>query len=45
MLFRRLAYPVAADGEPWPAGIDPAELAATEQRAYSLLARLYRHRY
>ncbi|MHB9848212.1 FUSC family protein [Streptomyces krungchingensis] len=35
----------AAAGELWPAGIDPAELAATEQRAYSLLARFHRHRY
>lgn len=31
----------AAAGELWPAGIDPTELAATEQRAYELLARLH----
>ncbi|MYR43817.1 FUSC family protein [Streptomyces sp. SID5910] len=31
----------AASGELWPAGIDPALLAATEQRAYHLLARLH----
>ncbi|MFJ3639965.1 FUSC family protein [Streptomyces sp. NPDC090108] len=30
----------AAAGELWPAGIDPAALAAAEQRAYLLLARL-----
>ncbi|GAA5004904.1 FUSC family protein [Streptomyces siamensis] len=35
----------AAAGELWPAGIDPAELAATEQRAYSLLARLHRRQH
>ncbi|MGW2692718.1 FUSC family protein [Streptomyces sp. NPDC001296] len=34
----------AAAGELWPAGIDPALLVATEQRAYRLLARLQRHR-
>lgn len=34
----------AAAGELWPAGIDPAELAATEQRAYLLLERLHRPR-
>lgn len=32
----------AAAGELWPAGIDPALLAATEQRAHLLLARLNR---
>ncbi|MEU3660658.1 FUSC family protein [Streptomyces sp. NPDC032940] len=31
----------AASGELWPAGIDPAVLATTEQRAYRLLARLH----
>ncbi|MEU6578420.1 FUSC family protein [Streptomyces sp. NPDC046805] len=31
----------AAAGELWPAGIDPAELAAAEQRAYLLLERLH----
>ena len=30
----------AASGELWPAGVDPAELAAAEQRAYLLLERL-----
>ena len=30
----------AAAGELWPAGVDPAELAAAEQRAYLLLERL-----
>ncbi|MEV6022248.1 FUSC family protein [Streptomyces sp. NPDC052036] len=34
----------AAAGELWPAGIDPALLVATEQRAYRLLAQLHRHR-
>ncbi len=34
----------AASGELWPAGIDPALLATTEQRAYRLLARLHRPR-
>ncbi|MFE3448333.1 FUSC family protein [Nonomuraea sp. NPDC059194] len=34
----------AAAGELWPAGIDPAELATAEQRAYHLLDRLHRHR-
>ncbi|MFI9821508.1 FUSC family protein [Streptomyces sp. NPDC052013] len=33
----------AAAGELWTAEIDPAELAAAEQRAYALLARLTRH--
>ncbi|MGK4578658.1 FUSC family protein [Kitasatospora sp. HPMI-4] len=32
----------AAAGELWPAGIDPARLAAAEQRAYLLLDRLGR---
>ncbi|MFF7130138.1 FUSC family protein [Streptomyces sp. NPDC008240] len=31
----------AAAGELWPAGIDPAELAAAEKRAYVLLERLH----
>lgn len=31
-----------AAGELWPAGIDPTELAAAEQRAYALLYRLHR---
>ncbi|MGW0883896.1 FUSC family protein [Streptomyces sp. NPDC002671] len=31
----------AAAGELWPAGIDPAELAAAERRAYALLDRLH----
>ncbi|MFI7102483.1 FUSC family protein [Streptomyces sp. NPDC050161] len=31
----------AAAGELWPAGIDPAELAGAEQRAYLLLERLH----
>ncbi|MFD9002639.1 FUSC family protein [Streptomyces sp. NPDC059582] len=31
-----------AAGELWPAGIDPTELAAAEQRAYLLLHRLHR---
>lgn len=35
----------AAAGELWPAGIDPAELAAAEQRGYRLLERLLRHRW
>lgn len=34
----------AAAGEVWPAGIDPAELAAAEQRAYLLLERLHHQR-
>ncbi|MCZ0991464.1 FUSC family protein [Streptomyces diastatochromogenes] len=34
----------AAAGELWPAGIDPAELAAAEKRAYVLLDRLHHHR-
>ncbi|MFH8734397.1 MULTISPECIES: FUSC family protein [unclassified Streptomyces] len=34
----------AAAGELWPAGIDPAELAAAEQRAYLLLERLHHRR-
>ncbi|MFJ9870018.1 FUSC family protein [Streptomyces sp. NPDC101165] len=34
----------AAAGELWPAGIDPAELAAAENRAYVLLDRLHHHR-
>ncbi|MFF1395169.1 FUSC family protein [Streptomyces sp. NPDC058287] len=34
----------AAAGELWPAGIDPAELAAAEQRAYVLLERLHHQR-
>jgi uncharacterized membrane protein YccC len=34
----------AAAGELWPAGIDPAELAAAEQRAYLLLERLHHQR-
>lgn len=34
----------AAAGELWPAGIDPAELAAAEQRAYRLLERLHHQR-
>ncbi|MDF3300256.1 FUSC family protein [Streptomyces tropicalis] len=34
----------AAAGELWPAGIDPAGLAATERRAYTLLAELDRRR-
>ncbi len=34
----------AAAGELWPAGIDPAELAAAEHRGYVLLARLH-HRW
>ncbi|MGW1842217.1 FUSC family protein [Streptomyces sp. NPDC001966] len=34
----------AAAGELWPAEIDPAELAATEQRAYLLLERFVRWR-
>ncbi|MET7516439.1 FUSC family protein [Streptomyces sp. NPDC005480] len=34
----------AAAGELWPAGIDPAELAAAEQRAYFLLERLHHER-
>ncbi|MFI8997316.1 FUSC family protein [Streptomyces sp. NPDC053542] len=34
----------AAAGELWPAGIDPAELAAAEQRAYLLLELLLRPR-
>lgn len=34
----------AAAGELWPAEIDPAELAAAEQRAYLLLERLARWR-
>ncbi|MER6852566.1 FUSC family protein [Streptomyces flaveolus] len=34
----------AASGELWPAGIDPALLATTEQRACRLLARLHRPR-
>lgn len=33
-----------AAGELWPAGIDPAELAAAEQRAYRLLERLHHQR-
>ncbi|MGV9342487.1 FUSC family protein [Streptomyces sp. NPDC003688] len=33
----------AAAGELWSAGIDPAALAAAEQRAYLLLARLLHH--
>lgn len=33
----------AAAGELWPAEIDPSELAAAEQLAYDLLARLDRH--
>ncbi|MFB9637457.1 FUSC family protein [Streptomyces spiralis] len=35
----------AAAGELWPAGIDPAELAAAEQRGYRLLERLLHHRW
>ncbi|MEU9481395.1 FUSC family protein [Streptomyces sp. NPDC048191] len=35
----------AAAGELWLAGIDPAELAAAEQRGYSALERLLRHRW
>ncbi|MFG2123715.1 hypothetical protein [Streptomyces sp. NPDC048710] len=31
--------------EPWPAGIDPAELAAAEKRAYVLPDRLHHHRW
>ncbi|MFJ5530812.1 hypothetical protein [Streptomyces sp. NPDC093261] len=31
----------AAADELWPADIDPAVLAATEQRAYPLLGRLH----
>lgn len=31
----------AAAGELWPAGIDPAELAAAEQRAYLVLEQLH----
>jgi len=34
----------AASRELWPAGIDPALLATTEQRACRLLARLHRPR-
>ncbi|MCB5906205.1 FUSC family protein [Streptomyces sp. SF28] len=34
----------AAAGELWPAGIDPAELATAEQRAYLLLERLQHRR-
>jgi uncharacterized membrane protein YccC len=34
----------AAAGELWPAGIDPAELAAAEQRGYLVLERLLHHR-
>ncbi|WP_432168126.1 FUSC family protein [Streptomyces sp. bgisy031] len=34
----------AAAGELWPAGIDPAELAAAEQRAYLLLEHLHHQR-
>ncbi|MGW1094665.1 FUSC family protein [Streptomyces sp. NPDC002455] len=33
----------AAAGEVWPAEIDPSELAAAEQRAYTLLGRLDLH--
>jgi hypothetical protein len=32
----------AAAGELWPAGIDPAELAAAEERSYLLLEQLHR---
>ncbi|MFD8276295.1 hypothetical protein [Streptomyces flaveolus] len=34
----------ASSRELWPAGIDPALFATTEQRAHRLLARLHRPR-